>query len=124
MSERIERSLFLHAWTDKAILVSRTAMPAEAETIGAWLPRSQIEITAQREAFHPRFGEAAHIGLIWGTVVTFTAPGWLLKSRGLTEDAPVREQDFICPQCAHGVPRNRSCPDCARERQERSEAKS
>ena len=118
MSAPVTRRLFIHAETDKAVLVSPKASYHGAERDGGWLPRSQIEIRERRVAFNPQFGEAPQIALILGTVVDLTAPGWLLESRRLTENAPVPDDWFECPEkgrCPHGLGLNLQCDDCVAE---------
>lgn len=116
MNGQIERLLFVHAETDKAIMVGTS--PLRAKAIG-WLPRSQIEIKARRIAYNPRFGpEHPGCALCLGTVLTIAAPSWLLESRKITADAEVTEEHFVTPRCPHGEPLINPCPDCAREHRE------
>lgn len=88
----VRRKLWLHGWTHKAIQVSPGFLKSRVEKEGAWLPKSlitQIEcVTIQ----NPRFGTAAHIAEILGTMITFDAPEWLLADKGLTSDAVVPDQ--------------------------------
>lgn len=83
----IERQLFLHAETDKAVLVSPTPLHANAERDGAWLPKSMIEVVGKCAVANPRFGEHPAIAQILGTVLTFRAPADILAERKLDRDA-------------------------------------
>lgn len=75
MTDRIERKLFCHAETDKALLLSPTSLYHEAERLGDWFPRSQLEITA---------ADVRHGGR---QLVTFLAPRWLMEKRRQMPDA-------------------------------------
>lgn len=88
MSALVRRRLWLHSWTDKALLVSPEPMSHSAERLGDWLPISQITEIGRTSVRNPRFGEAPGIAVYLGTIVTFDAPGWLLaKKNGMGADA-------------------------------------
>lgn len=89
MSHTIERRLFLHATTDRALLVSTTSVQADAERDGGWLPRSQVSEVGPREAVaNPRADQPAAAAIL-GTIVTLQAPAWLFDRRGIKHDAVV-----------------------------------
>lgn len=71
-SDLTDLTVFLHAETQKAILVSSDGDNAKAK----WLPKSQCEYqrTGKRERSWQGLG---------CEIVTVTAPGWLAKDKGL-----------------------------------------
>ena len=114
MTDQVQRRLFLHSETEKAVLVSRTCLAHEADRVGAWLPRSQINITDRSTVHRPTAGPVDDRTPVLGTALTFTAPGWLLESRKLTSDLELPAG----LQCPHGEPLQPACPDCVREHNE------
>lgn len=116
MSAPVRRRLFLHSWTDKALLVSPDASNHSAERLGGWLPKSQITEIGRTSLRNPRFGEAPGIAVYLGTIITFDAPGWLLESRKLDRDAEGLE-DNGCPDCGgRYLDSWYWCPPCTEER--------
>ena len=87
-SDLTQRRLFLHAETPKALLVSPSSIHATAETDGGWLPRSQVREIGRVVVPNPRAGEHGAAAIL-GVLITFEAPGWLLKARGIECDAEV-----------------------------------
>jgi hypothetical protein len=75
MSDIVERRLFQHADTDKAMLLSPTNLYHDAEKLGAWFAKSQIEITNT---------DVRHGGK---KLVTVLIPDWLLAKRTPMPDA-------------------------------------
>lgn len=112
------RRLWLHSWTDKALLVSTTPLSHEAERKGDWVPLSQIEEVRRVQVRNPRFGEAPQIAVYLGTIVEFDAPDWLLNSKGLTADAELEdENENGCPDCGgRYLDSWYWCPPCTEER--------
>lgn len=118
MTDRATRTLFLHSWTEKALLVSPTPAPRDAERLGGWLPLSMITVGPKRTVYNQLFGSSVGIALMRGTVADIDCPVWLLDEKGLTESASLTDQDFICPalgRCPHGEPLNHECGDCRTE---------
>lgn len=72
---RVERKLFLHAESDKAVLLSPTTIYADADRLGDWFPKSQIEVTATDTRRGGR------------QFVTVLIPEWLLKQKREMPDA-------------------------------------
>jgi hypothetical protein len=73
-----QRKLWLHSWTDKALLVSPSFISHNG---GEWLPRSQI-VVEQRQI-------VKRGPLILGTLLTLQVPAWLCDKRRLTADAEI-----------------------------------
>jgi hypothetical protein len=91
VTDRIERKLWLHATTDKAMLVSPGPDRHRAEIEGAWVPISQVEVTARDHIRNPNFGlEGCHgAAEFMGHIVTLLIPGWLVEAKRLNRDAEV-----------------------------------
>lgn len=75
MSAPVERKLFHHADTDKAMLLSPTALYHDAEKLGDWFPKSQVELVSTDVR---RGGKK---------LVTVRIPEWLLAKRKQMPDA-------------------------------------
>lgn len=77
-------TLYLHAETDKAILVG--ASPHHRDENNVWLPLSQIEVGETHSIRNPRFGEAPQIAQYLGTAVDLLVPQWLVDKNDLPDD--------------------------------------
>ena len=83
-----QRKLYLHAETDKGLLVSPSSINATAETEGAWLPRSQVREISREPVPNPNAGRPSAAAIL-GEMITIEAPGWVLRDRGIDRDAEV-----------------------------------
>lgn len=86
MSDLIERRLFLHEHTVKAWLVSRTSIHGDADRLGGWVPKSQVEELGRETVRNPRAKDGPGASQILGTVITLRGPKWLFDKKGLTAD--------------------------------------
>ena len=68
-----------HASTEKAILVHRNFISAEASRTGVWLPKSQIKVLKRENVKNPAFGKKPHIVEYLGWQLTIELPAWLAQ---------------------------------------------
>ncbi len=113
----VRRRLWLVTRTDKAVLVCPTPYRSDADSLGSWLPLSQINEIACTPVRNDAFGARPGIAVYLGAIITFDAPGWLLaKKPGTEADVP----DLIenaCPDCGgRYLDSWHWCPPCTEER--------
>lgn len=110
------RTLFLHAETVRALLVSPA--PIEHDQPCRWVPKSRVEVTLRRPVYNRLYGTDPAIALILGSVVTMRGSAELFDRLGLPEDADMALGSYSPPaagQCPHGEPISLRCDDCRRE---------
>lgn len=80
----IERLLWEHASTDKALLLGTSPTSGGPE---AWFPRSQIEVLERGYIRNPNFG--AHPGVVenLGPRVRVRIPEWLIERANLPKES-------------------------------------